>query len=306
VITLQDAIEQIPLLKRAQDAAFKVNLACERLIAMGKFKGLLYPVKLQVYEDGVVTLPEELEAMVAVTRKGAPQFIRDPWFEFTPRPSSTGNLNGAQHPADLGDEHVTYRSANGASSLRLVPTDSGDDFHEVTVSIRTTEDQGIKEEVVTVKDTISSLSSSFGGGQIDSIIRFVKPRTAGWVSLEALFGTDWVEVGRFSPRETVINLRKYSIPGAKEGDIVVGYCKKRFRAVEDLTDELDIASIYCLRMAIEALLSETEGDLKKSETFWALAKKGLSDELHEHRSASVRTVPVYCRAAAGANLRAFR
>ena len=87
---------------------------------------------------------------------------------------------------------------------------------------------------------------------------------------------------------------------------MVAYCKKRFRPVEDLSDELPVESIYCLRMAIEALLSETEGDLQKSQNFWELARKGLSDALSEHRSSALRTVPIYCRAAAGSKLRAIR
>lgn len=306
MLTLQDALEQIPLLKKAQDAAFKVNLACERLMAMGKFNGMLIPVRLQSYEQGTITLPGDLETMIGATNNGASQIIHDPWFEFAPRPNRPLTPDPQFYSADLGDSHVTYRSVAGATALRLIAEDAGDEDAEVTITIRPTEDQGIKAGLVVVTDSLGNLSSEFGGGEINAIPKFSKPRTAGWVSLEAKFEGAWIEVGRFGPRDTEIRLRKYSIPGAEEGDLVVAYCKKRFRPVEDLSDELPVESIYCLRMAIEALLSETEGDLQKSENFWGLARKGLSDALSERRSSALRTLPIYCRAAAGSKLRAIR
>lgn len=306
MITLQEAIEQIPLLKKAQDAAFKVNLACERLMAMGKFNGMLFPVKLQVYEQGTITLPGELETMVGATSKGVSQTIHDPWYEFAPRPNAALSPDPRFYSADLGDKHVTYRSAAGATSLRLISADANDDDLEVTITIRPTEDQGIKAGMVVVKDTVSSLATGFGGGSINEIVKFSKPRTAGWLSLEAELDGAWVEVGRFGPRDTEIRLRKYSIPGAEIGDIVTAYCKKRYRPVEELEDELPVESIYCLRMAVDALLSEVGGNLEKSQNFWELARKGLSDALSEHRSSALRTVPIYCRAAAGSKLRAIR
>jgi hypothetical protein len=306
MLTLQDAIEQIPLLKKAQDAAFKVNLACERLVAMGKFVGMLVPVKLQAYEDGTITLPGDLETMIGATNNGVTQTIHDPWFEFAPRTNRPASPDPKFYPADLGDAHVTYRSVAGAEALRMVATDAGDVDALITLTIRPTEDQGIRAGLVAVEETLGNLSSEFGGGSINAVTKLSKPRTNGWVSLEAKIDGQWVEAGRFGPRDTDIRFRKYSIPGAEEGDIVVAYCKKRFRLAEDLTDELPVESIYCLRMAIEALLSETEGDLEKSQNFWALARKGLSDALSEHRSSALRTVPIYCRAAAGAKLKAIR
>jgi hypothetical protein len=262
MLTLQDTIEQIPLLKKAQDAALKVNLACERVISMGKFVGMLVPLKLQVYENGSITLPGDYETMVGASHKGKVQTIHDPWFEFAPRTNYAAAPDPDFYPADLGDNHVTYRSVEGAEALRLVPTDAGDVDSLVSISFRATEDQGIKASVSTIEDTISNLSE-FGGGGLFSVTKFKKPRTLGWVSLEARFDGVWAEVARFAPRDTDIKLRKYSLPGASEGDTVIAYCKKRFRPVEDLSDELPINSIYCVRMAMEALLAEVTGDLEK-------------------------------------------
>lgn len=306
MLTLQAAIEQIPLLKKSQTAAYQVNLACERLVAMGKFNGMLIPVNLQVYDRGTVTLPGDLETMIGATSNGVSQTLHDPWFEFAPRPNHPLSPDPNYYAADLGDSHVTYRSPAGATALRVVLEDSGDSDAEVSLSVRRTEDEGIRSDVAATSDLLGNLTSGFGGAPIFDVIKFSKPRTGGWVSLEAELNGSWVEVARFGPRDTDIRYRKYSIPGAEEGSVVVGYCKKRFRPVEELNDELPVESIYCLRMAIEALLSETEGNLDKAQNFWTLARKGLSDALSEHRSSALRTVPIYCRAAAGAKLKAIR
>lgn len=306
MLTLQDAIEQIPLLKKAQDAAYKVNLACERLVAMGKFTGMLVPVKLQVYERGTVTLPGDFETMIGATSNGVSQVIHDPWFEFAPRPNHPVTPDPRYYAADLGDSFVTYRSPSGANALRIVLEDVGDSSTEISLIVRRTEDEGIRADLITTTDTLGGLVAGFGGAPIHDVVKFSKPRTGGWISLEAELNGIWTEVARFGPRDTEIRYRKYSIPGAEEGSMIVGFCKKRFRPVEELKDELPVESIYCLRMAIDALISETGGDLDKAQNFWALARKGLSDALSEHRSSALRTVPIYCRAAAGAKLRAIR
>jgi hypothetical protein len=306
MLTLQQAVEQLPLLKKSQTAAYQVNLACERLVAMGKFKGWVLPLNLHVYEKGTVTLPGDFETMLGATLNGSAQEIKDPWYEFAPRPNREYKPDPEFYPADLGDKHVTYRSPAGAAELRVVAADSGDQNAEITVKVRESNDQGVRAETSEWSGTVATATGLFDTVPIDEVIGFSKPRTSGHLTLSAMLNGLWVEVGRFQPRDTEISFRKYSIPAAQEGDTVVAYCKKRFRPVEELSDELPVESIYALRLALEALLSETEGDIEKASNFWMLSRKALSDALSEFRSSAVRTVPIYCRAAAGSKLRAIR
>lgn len=306
MLTLASAIEQLPALKKSPNAAYQVNLACERLLAMGKFKGMLDTLRLRVYEDGTITLPGDYETMIGAARNGAAQVVHDPWYEFAPRTNATFFPDPRFYPADLGDDHVTYRSPAGADLVRLIVADPADAAGEVTVVIRRTEDQGVKAATETFTGTLEEASAGILSGPIDAVTRLLKPRTAGPVSLEARVSGGWVEVGRFGPRDTEIRLRKYSLPAAKEDDVVVAYAKRRFRPAEEPADELQVESIYCLRMALDALSYETEGDLEKASNFWMMARRALSDALSESRSSAVRTVPIYCRAAAGSKLRAIR
>lgn len=307
MLTLQAAIEQIPALKRSQTAAYQVNLACERLVAMGKFKDWLTPLSLQVYEDGSVTLPGEYETMIGATLADTAQPLRDPWYQFAPRPNRVFQPDPGFYPADLGDTFVTYRSPKNSEKLRVIVENPDDAVADFTASFRRSEDQGIRSDSFDVSGNLGDFLETLVEGPIFAVQRFTKPRTLGRVSLEALWADNtWTEIARFSPRETNIQLRKYSIPAAKSGDVVTGLCKKRFLPVEDITDELPVESIYCLRMALEALLSETEGNPEKAANYWTLARNALSDALSEHRSSAMRTVPIYCRAAAGSKLRAIR
>ncbi len=306
MLTLASAIEQLPALKKSPTAAYQVNLACERLLAMGKFKGMLDTLRLRVYEDGTITLPGDYETLIGAARNGTAQVVHDPWYEFAPRTNATFFPDPRYYPADLGDDHVTYRSPAGADALRLLVADETDAEKEVTVVARRTEDEGIKAGIESFTGTLAEAAEECLSGPIEAITRLLKPRTAGPVSLEARVSGGWVEVGRFGARDTEIRLRKYSLPAAKEDDVVVAYAKRRFRPAEELTDELQVESIYCLRMSLDALSYETEGDLEKASNFWALSRRALSDALSESRSSAVRTVPIYCRAAAGSKLRAIR
>lgn len=276
---------------------------------MGKFRGLTEVINLRVYEDGSVTLPGGFETALGASYDYGKVAFHDPWYEFVPRTNWPSSPNPDFYPGDLGDKHVTYRSPSGAAALRLVLEDAGDDGIEVNISVRDLDDHGAKSSVRSWAGTASSSPSPeslFTDTPVYEVLSLAKERTAGHVSLEALLSGEWVEVGRFGPRDTSIRLRKYSLPGAKEPMVVTILAKRRYLPVEMEDDEVLIDSIYVLRNAIEALFFEQEGDLKKASDYWSLARRALSDALSESRGSAVRTVPIYCRAAAGSKLRAIR
>ena len=306
MLTLQSATEQLPSLKKSAQAAYQVNLACERLVSMGKFKGMLDALAVKVYEDNRITLPGAYETVIGAARDGYASPVRDPWYQFTPRPNAYILPDPDFYSADLGDSFVTYRSVSGATGLRAVLEDPADESVAAEVKVRRAEDEGVLAEVDTFSGTLGDLADEKLSGAIDAVTRFIKGRTAGTVSLEANFGGIWTEVGRFGPRDTEICLRSYSVPGAAAGDVVTVYAKRRFRPAEEPSDELPVESIYALRCALEALAYEADGDVGKADNFWTLARRAMSDALSEHRGAAIRTVPVYCRASAGAKLRAIR
>lgn len=304
-LTLQDAVEKISALKSAGDAADQVNMACERLYSFGKFKNLTRAIYLRAYEQGTITLPQDYETLLGARVRGVPQRLHDPWFQFVPSGNSNYSAEPTTTPIDLGDGHVCYRSVSGATDLRL-SSSPGDAAKTFTIEVLTDEDEGVVADRVTVSGALEDFGTSLGLTAVETVTAFTKENTAALVSLEARIDGDWVEVARFLPRDTEICLRKYSLPQAQEDDIVLAYCKRRFRPVSRTTDVLPIDSIYVLRLAVEALAFEMANDLKSAAEYWAFARKALDDALSESRAAAGRTLPVICRAAAGSGLRAIR
>jgi len=316
--TLQTACESIPSLRNSGDPAGQINLASERLFAFGKWRGLVKPLHLKVYEKGTITLPQDYETLLGARVRGVPQRLHDPWFQFVPTGASL-NYSGASMSGgsglglseselvslDLGDGHITYRELAGATNLRLV-SGNADAAKTFSITVRPTEDEGVLAGDVTVSGALGDFGTTLGVGGPASVVSFSKGRTTALVALEANIVGTWVEVARFLPGDTEICLRKYSLPQAAEGDVALAYCKRRFRPVSQMEDPLPIDSLYVLRLAIEAVGYEATGDLKSASDYWALARKALDDSLSEHRAAASRTMPVICRAAAGAGLRAIR
>lgn len=304
-LTLQTAVESIASLKGSGDPAGRVNLACERLYAFGKFKGLTRALYLKIYEDGTLTLPQDYETLLGARIKGIPQRLHDPWFQFVPSGNGYNMAEPGVVAMDLGDGHVCYRSVSGATDLRLVST-VADAAKSFTATIRTTEDEGVAGEGTVITGTLGDFATTLGVDAVEAVTAFTKDPTSALVSLEAELDGTWVEVARFLPGDTEICLRKYSLPQGLEGDVALAYCKRRFRPVSRTTDVLPIDSIYVLRLALEALDFELSNDLKSATEYWALARKALDDSLSEHRASAGRALPVICRASAGSGLRAIR
>jgi hypothetical protein len=426
MITLAQATQQLTSYFRTdQNATEKVNLAIERILAFGKWKGLTQPLELQVYEDGQITLPQDFETALAFARESRALQPRDPWFRFY---QGSLRTDPSIYAADMGDSFVTFRPVTGATALRFTlsprgaamasfvlranqgagaPDVDGQKFYQTTLihdnhvvysngpgslflwgnaldtavylssgigdttgphwssdtgtfsnllfldlqprngatgdplsismlvpaeelplnplagddtivnfsmTLRRSEDQGAQGQAVEeiISGTLGAHVAPFGQGAIQEISRFVKGRTVGLVTLEALFPGDhpttpgWSPVGIFAERDTDIRLRRYTLPGVQAGQAILALCKKRYRPAAEPEDLLPIDSIYCLRLALEALAYEDAGDLDKAANYWGLCRKALDDTLSEHRNASGRTLPIYVRAAAGAGLKAIR
>lgn len=61
-----------------------VNSAEQRLVESGKWKGLLKDVEIEIDAAGVVTMPPEIETVLAATINRRPALIKGQWYEFIP------------------------------------------------------------------------------------------------------------------------------------------------------------------------------------------------------------------------------
>ena len=307
-LTLASAIEQIPALKRSSEAAFLVNQAAERILAFGKYRGLTDVLRLRVYADGIITLPAGFETALGASFEYGKVAFHDPWYEFVPRANWPIFPNPDFYPADLGDRHVTFCPIPDAPKpVFLHVEDPADNEVEVAITARTTDDEGVRGDLAVWVGTAGTEGLLFDGAPVYEVTSLRKERSTGHIGLRAhVSDAIYADVGRFGPKETEVRLRRYSIPGAKENGVVTVLAKRRFIPAVEPEDEIPVDSLYALRTAVEALFFEQEGDLKKATEYWAICKRGLSDALSESRGSAMRTVPIYCRAAAGSKLRAIR
>jgi hypothetical protein len=95
------------------DATSQINLAIERILAFGKFKGLTKVIELPVYDDGVLTLPQNFETLLGVCHAGRSHQPRDHWFRFASGHSFCADPN--YYCMDLGDGFTTYRDIEGTA-----------------------------------------------------------------------------------------------------------------------------------------------------------------------------------------------
>jgi hypothetical protein len=399
-LTLDAAIAELTsfLPGDATAQASRLNTVCERLLARGKYRGFTGRAKFLVNEAGQITLPMDFETLIGATLDDQPQYLRDPWYEFAPKPDTGVHVGAAMRARDLGDGFVTFRSPATATALRLVSEDGEEVDYEIRG--RRSEDEGagaqpfvvsgtlgavriqvtgagttavnafydtdgtydgrprwrkagtttptnqdcifwaagparwaitsgsttvyIAEEDVATPDLVSAWSALFPGvspvpaveltsdtveiaGEVGELTYFSKTRTTGRVHLEAQQADDsWLRVGTYEPRDTAVSYRRYALPTAEEGDVVIGFCKRRFRKAEDGSDPLAVESLYALRMALQAVSFEDAGETQAAVEYWSLAIKHLDDQLSEHRGSAMRTVPIFCKASAGKRLRAIR
>jgi len=117
MLTLLEAKTQLaPYLKVGEPAAQKINLAQERILAFGKWKGLVNPLELTIYEDNFVVLPPEYETALAFSSSGNSLQPRDKWFTFYHGEFYRDN---SMYPTDMGDTFCTFKSVIGAASFKF-------------------------------------------------------------------------------------------------------------------------------------------------------------------------------------------
>lgn len=304
-LTLSEASSELESLLPAGKEAEHLNLVCEKLLARGKYRGFTARARFVVREDRQITLPMDFETMIGATLEDEPQILRDPWYEFVPRGSTPYHKGDFLLSRDLGDGFVTFRDPASPTALRL--SAASEEEVEFTIAGRRTGDEGADSETFSLTSDFTGPAVATISGVVHEVTSFKKARTAGRVFLEAQQeDSSWLRVGCFEPRDEKISLRRYALPTAREGDVVVALCKRRFRKAVGDSDPLAVDSIYALRTALEALSLESGGDVDAAAKYWSVAVKHLDDALSEHRGSLGRTLPVVARGTGGTRLRAIR
>lgn len=269
-----------------------VNLAQERLIAMGEWSFCYARLKLRQF-GGMFALPAEYEAItrVAVSRESIP--IRDAWFEFIDYgPGQQDKALGIDAAIDRGESPVIRAPLVGGALVRAyAAADERVDGIRPTIQIRGYDEKGawVRSQVEGVwQDGLSlelrgDVTPNFDTSTIkfSRITQVTKPETKGAVDLNYvnIFGKEYL-AGRYQHHETTPSFRIYFIPAIKEGDsrLVHVWARRRFASVVTDVDPLMVSSLPAMRLAVKAVALEDADRVADAAGVFELAAKVLRDE----------------------------
>lgn len=281
----------------------RLNLAIERLLIRGRWKGATDRLEIAVY-DGLVTLPQSHETVERINLNASPRIVRSPWYEFAPGGFGTvASTSRFPEPIDRGDGHCTFRDPDtlfpDGCKLRVKLENDDDTGIEVIIGVdlATEVADGVNgRDEITDTVTYATQGTDTIGTGVTGVTRFYKPQTVGRVFLFAVDPddeTDETLIGIYEKAETEICLRRYEVPSTNDADVATVFARRRFKRLAADTELIPIDSIYALRQALTALQYEDEGAPDVAANYWSAAVGALDDQLKGHRGSQQGPVPVY-------------
>lgn len=275
----------------------RINEAQERLLP--KFKGgNLKGVYTFCAYDCCVTLPRELEAILAYSLDCQPAQVFNRWYEYVGSGvgMQDGNLDGIM---DAG-ECVTFRDLCGDKKIRVYCDLNEDEDAEILVrgldsdgnEVMTYHDsEWILGEYISLAPTYPQVSTN----TFSKITSIVKPVTLGFVRLYQYDVDDAWEsaIGVYAPDETLPSYHRYRIKNLccgcddctslDEGHYVKIMAKKRFVPAVNNEDDLIITSVGALKNMIISIKHEEADNIEKAALYEARAEKIMNEDIYNHR-----------------------
>ena len=246
----------------------RINEATERLMHAGKFYPTVAQYDFNIYQK-VITLPEEIETVLALHLDGHNPAIRNKWYEF--RGAGPGKWD-----ADDNDYRGVLLPRNDSGTFydlpdnlrvgikRSVSSDAG----AVTIYGWDTDDNRVRTtvgaEVIDGEQlTLSGTGLVLGSITFSRVERIIKPITSGDVYLYGHYETgENVLLGVYRAGSLYPLFRRYLLPDAEDAEVqcvrVIG--KRRFLPAVADTDSLLIQNLNALRNMMICIRKEDAGE----------------------------------------------
>lgn len=271
-----------------QSVYSQVTHAVEVLSNSGDFDLLLGYVDLCVVNNDI-TLPREVDTVLAVNVNGKPAILRDQMYRF--------HLNGLgdckqpciNHCEDRG-LFPTYRDLTTPSKLVAI-VDLEDDensplwaygYDQNGVWIRT-EEGGVMKDGYRVPTVYGASVPDEGAPTFSRVVRIRKGVTKGRVRLSSydLSDSTGVLVGVMDADETDPQYRRLRIRGCSNNWVRVMYRKRVYKIRSD-DDLIPLPATLPLLMMLRALKAYTDKDLTTATGFEATARRLLTEAVWAH------------------------
>jgi hypothetical protein len=273
-----------------QRATDLINLAVERLVDYGKWKGLVVRYDFYVYQK-LVTLPREIETPLAITLNNQVPTIQNRWYEFKGNGSGPWDpdVNAWSHSCvDRGETGTIYdlpeslrvggrsmKSETAGQYVWVFGYDSNNQW------VRTEVDGvWVDGERISLDSTLQLTTTVFS-----KVTRINKPITNGEFRLYAYYddGTTAV-LGVYHHSEEDPVFRRYLVTNAEDCELqcCTVIAKKRYLPAVHDTDVLLIQSLNALRFMLMAIHKEDVDEPDTGEIFEQKAIRVLKKQLAEH------------------------
>lgn len=276
----------------------RISDATELLCNKADIDPLVGCVDIATSGGKAVTLPREVDTILALNICGTPSFPRNRWAEFHLNGLGSDGTSGQYFWDDKGN-HPVFADLSTPSQLLALTTD-GDDVAagEVWVYGYDDEDRRVMTEVSGVmRDGYKvPLATSLGTPDEDApvfkrITEVRKTVSKGFVSLYGIpEGGEPTMLGEYEPNEVLPQYRRILLSQTACW-VRIQYRRKVFRVAYQ-TDRIPIHSRYALMVMCKALQKYDDDKIEEAELYEAKAVKWLVEKQQATNPPSSPTIQV--------------
>jgi hypothetical protein len=278
-----------------------LNLAQERLINSGKWKGTIREVAVTAPEE-FITLPPRFHSCLAIKfvdgTDYSPASIRNQWYRYLTGGSCYANqttwFSSGYGPVvdDLGDGYCTFaNSPYDSYYLKFTRANAGDNGLQILVKGYDTDGNIIFTDAGSYSyegliTTLSAATVTTSQVFTNQIYFLQKQVSQGFITLDAVDVATGAttQIGYYMPSEQAPSYRRYLTGDITNTfDSVNAMCKLRYVPAVVDSDEVIPSNLGALRNTLIALKHEDEGDKNGYRDFFGDAIKLLNDETRESR-----------------------
>lgn len=302
-----------------------INEACERLVESGKWKGMIRLIRM-CHRAGVLTLPREVETVLAASKCGVPFEVTNQWFSFLPGgPFNMSECNPWNMMTEYGTNWATVFDITGVMLVRVYNDLSIDDGKAILLQGT----NGDGNRVQTLQDGI------WNDGEVVICNNANPPVTlTTWTNIEAVqkeLTTGYVRIyqvnpdtmqnagllAEYHPNDTEPTFRRYkyggycqtSCDGETSGQKYHPFtflCKIRHVPLVRETDILPITAPGAMKNMCQAIWMEKNNNLDLAAQYEARAVQYLQNELKQAQGSRVGLKSVIPGFGYGPPVRSFR
>lgn len=273
----------------------RINEATERLVNAGKFYPTVAQYDFNIYQK-VLTVPEEIETILAVRINGYYTEIRNRWYEFRGAGPGKWDSDENDYKGVLLPRNDSGTFYDLPDNLRVgVRSSQSTDTGVIHVFGWDADDNRVRSDdngtiIDGEKITLTGTSTAFNGTPFSRIERIIKPRTDGDVYLYGHYETgENVLLGVYSPNIQFPLFRRYLLPQAEDATVqcITVLAKRRFVPVYADTDTLLIQNLNALRNMMICIRKEDAAE-QDSDVFEQRAIELLRRQTREYVGDSTR------------------